>query len=557
MAINITDGFNLNYAAPVDYRMVVANSTARLALTYKYDGLKVFQTDNRNTYLYNSGSSTWGIENSDNISGTGSTNYIPKFTGTNSTTGSWEIGNSPISASGSSVGINTNNQRGSYTYLQIGGTSLTEDPYWYAGQSLPLTIHKGGTTIIGYNWYWTGSANAYFNSAVGSSQILFSDDMAFKTRPGSGSFVYNMIINPGYVIFSNDLTGGTTKSPMIRSQGSTSYSSQTTPDFTWYGDNTTGIFIPSANTIAFTNNGTESVRITSSGSVDIGVGILATASGSVVNQLKLYSHLDSNDVNLEFSNVRNSTGPDWLTSGYRIQAKVDSYYMGYIQFNGTNNDAGISFGTGYTFDNWSNTYQVMRIDLDGRIFIGASSSTALNSVAVLQIKSDSTKYEGIVHRSINDANIIFAFQNSSGATRGNIGGINSSSIAYSTTSDKRLKTNIQEMPSMYNIVKNLKPSIFNWKDDNQEDYGFIAQEVYKLIPNLRGKMSEDYCDVNSPDFDIENPIKKDGTEHYYGLDYGKLTPYLTKALQETMEKLETLTNKIKNANTLEDLKSSL
>lgn len=265
MAINITDGFNLNYAAPVDYRMVVANSTARLALTYKYDGLKVFQTDNRNTYLYNSGGSTWDIENSDKISGTGSTNYIPKFTGTNSTTGSLEIGNSPISASGSNVGINTNNPTGAYTYLQIGGTSLTEDPYWYAGQSLPLTIHKGGTSIIGYNWYWTGSTDAYFNSTVGSSQILLYDGMAFKTRPGSGSFVYNMIINPGYVIFSNDITGGTTKSPMIRSQGSTSYSSQTTPDFTWYGDNTTGIFMPSANTIAFTNNGTQSVIIESNG----------------------------------------------------------------------------------------------------------------------------------------------------------------------------------------------------------------------------------------------------------------------------------------------------
>ena len=63
MAINITDGFNLNYAAPVDYRMVVANSTARLALTYKYDGLKVFQLDTRVSYIWNpSGSGNWNIE---------------------------------------------------------------------------------------------------------------------------------------------------------------------------------------------------------------------------------------------------------------------------------------------------------------------------------------------------------------------------------------------------------------------------------------------------------------------------------------------------------------
>ena len=39
----------------------------------------------------------------------------------------------------------------------------------------------------------------------------------------------------------------------------------------------------------------------------------------------------------------------------------------------------------------------------------------------------------------------------------------------------------------------------------------------------------------------ENPIKKDGTEHYYGLDYGKLTPYLTKALHIHLFKLNLLT----------------
>jgi hypothetical protein len=231
--------------------------------------------------------------------------------------------------------------------------------------------------------------------------------------------------------------------------------------------------------------------------------------------------------------------------------------MGYIQFNG-DNETGISFGTGYQSDtDYSNNSERMRINAIGRVNIGTASSTNLDSTAVLQIRSDLEKYEGIVHRPINDANTIFAFLNSSGTQRGLIDGTNASTVAYTTSSDKRLKDNIQEMPSMYNIVKNLKPSKFNWKYDNQEDYGFIAQEVYKLIPNLRGKMSEDYCDVNSPNFDIDNPIRKDGTEHYYGLDYGRFTPYITKALQETMEKLETLTNKIKIANSLEDLKSSL
>jgi hypothetical protein len=38
--------------------------------------------------------------------------------------------------------------------------------------------------------------------------------------------------------------------------------------------------------------------------------------------------------------------------------------------------------------------------------------------------------------------------------------------------------------------------------------------------------------------DWENPITKDGKEHIYSLDYGRFTPYLTKALQETIEMVE-------------------
>lgn len=329
MAINITDGFNLNYAAPVDYRMVVADSTARLALTYKYNGLKVFQLDNRVGYIWNSGGSgNWDIENSDKISGSGTTNYIPKFTGIDPVTGSSQIGNSPIFASGSNVGIGTNNPRGSYTYLQLGGTSLIEDPYWYAGQSLPLVVHRGASTVIGHNWYWSGSSDAYFNSAVGSSAIVFyNNTMTLTTRNGSGAFVHNMVIYPGYAVFSDDtINVTTTKSPMIRSQGSSSYSSQTTPDFTWYGDNTTGIFIPSTNTIAFTNNGTESVRIKSNGYV--GIGNSTATYKLTVSGLFQGSSDTSKTVGGQVLNVGSSI---WYSDVHLLTGQVSGTNNGFIQ----------------------------------------------------------------------------------------------------------------------------------------------------------------------------------------------------------------------------------
>ena len=99
-------------------------------------------------------------------------------------------------------------------------------------------------------------------------------------------------------------------------------------------------------------------------------------------------------------------------------------------------------------------------------------------------------------------NNIFEFKNSSGTNRGQIRGVSSTVVAYDTSSDRRLKKDIQDMPSMYNTVKNLKPSKFTWKENNQDDYGFIAQEVYSTLPNLRGDIP--YCDITDSKFDIEN-----------------------------------------------------
>jgi hypothetical protein len=70
--------------------------------------------------------------------------------------------------------------------MQFGGMSTGEDPNYYSGQSLPLTIHKGGTTVIGSNWYYTGVGNGYFNSSKGSSLVSLGNegDFYILNRPG-------------------------------------------------------------------------------------------------------------------------------------------------------------------------------------------------------------------------------------------------------------------------------------------------------------------------------------------------------------------------------------
>ena len=63
------------------------------------------------------------------------------------------------------VGIGTNDPK---EYLQIGSGTVV------SGQSLPLTIHKGGSAVIGYNWYYN-SADFVFDLKDGSSKISHED----------------------------------------------------------------------------------------------------------------------------------------------------------------------------------------------------------------------------------------------------------------------------------------------------------------------------------------------------------------------------------------------
>ena len=62
-------------------------------------------------------------------------------------------------------------------------------------------------------------------------------------------------------------------------------------------------------------------------------------------------------------------------------------------------------------------------------------------------------------------------------------------VAYGSPSDKRLKENIKPIKNPLGKIKKLKGVTFDWKKsenilDIKEDYGFIAQDVQKVIPEL-------------------------------------------------------------------------
>ena len=78
--MQIIDGFTVNTAKPIDDRLVTSGTASRNAIVYKYNGLRVYDTDSKQPYVWNG--SIWTSESSSSvtISGTTTIGNIPVFT---------------------------------------------------------------------------------------------------------------------------------------------------------------------------------------------------------------------------------------------------------------------------------------------------------------------------------------------------------------------------------------------------------------------------------------------------------------------------------------------
>jgi len=86
--------------------------------------------------------------------------------------------------------------------------------------------------------------------------------------------------------------------------------------------------------------------------------------------------------------------------------------------------------------------------------------------------------------------------------------------AWSTSSDYRLKNNIVDTHFGINDLMKIPVRDYTYKADaaNTPTTGFIAQELYEIFPNA-----------------VTKPAK---AEEMWSVDYGKVTPLLTKAIQD-------------------------
>ena len=127
----------------------------------------------------------------------------------------------------------------------------------------------------------------------------------------------------------------------------------------------------------------------------------------------------------------------------------------------------------------------------------------------------------------------------SGATTGSITSTGNNATQYNTSSDYRLKENVDYDWDATTRLKQLKPCRFNWIDDdtNTLEDGFLAHEVSSIVPNaVTGEKDAVYTEEEAAD---EMHIDA-GDIKRQQLDNSKLIPLLVKTIQELEARIATL-----------------
>lgn len=123
---------------------------------------------------------------------------------------------------------------------------------------------------------------------------------------------------------------------------------------------------------------------------------------------------------------------------------------------------------------------------------GGNISKPINEGYVHQVKNGSLDINGVGGLGVaSDVVIAGRVGIGTGTTtrRLQVGGdVEASAFYYS--SDESLKKNVQTLENSLNKILNLRGVSFDWKSDDSENIGLIAQEVEKIFPELVGENSK-------------------------------------------------------------------
>ena len=189
--------------------------------------------------------------------------------------------------------------------------TLTDTPY--SANSILVTV-DGIVQTATTNYTVSGTTLSFGSSAPDSGAVITVVHMGFSS--GNKAVMDNSIttVKLNSAGIAPTITGGTINGATFAA------GAVTTPSITTTGDTNTGIYFPTADTIAFTEGGTEAMRINSSGNVGIGTN-------SPNTPLQVNGTIKSYDSGVSNSNLilRNSTTGD--AAGFGLQQDGVNTYL--------------------------------------------------------------------------------------------------------------------------------------------------------------------------------------------------------------------------------------
>ena len=218
-----------------------------------------------------------------------------------------------------------------------------------------------------------------------------------------------------------------------------------------------------------------------------------------------------------------------------------------------NNDAGIIH---YSHDGTHMAFTVegaekMRILSGGQFLVG---TTAMKADGFCSISFPGASTRGMTLFDYEaDSTANFMQFNSNGTECGRVQKNGTNSVSFTTSSDYRLKENVDYDFDATTRLKELKPARFNWIADETNTLvdGFIAHEISSVIPEaITGTKDAMHPEVlytaddELPEGKNIGDVKEATKINPQGIDQSKLVPLLTKALQEAITKIETLETKV-------------
>ena len=412
------------------------------------------------------------------------------------------------------IGAGGNNlNSGYFDTVESGINTDTLELCYYSGEGVRVG------TAAAHKYLYAGAIRSYAQSAAWDANLrLYSSD---------GTNYWNILCDNG---LNDTLRFAKNNAEKFRIEDGRTYS----PQYMQVGDATAAGYA--------TNDGSWGARLNVSDSVHSKIEVSQEA-----NSMRSLWYAHTGHDTVKFGTSTNHGLELWTNSTARINIANDGLIdmTGASQINLTdgyekvtiNGNQFLSYGAGshlWLISNAgaANSSRYVELvmgtewDWDDQIqmrYIPAASGTAGGVFRLGQTSKNSATYNHTTTFFYFNGADRFKFENDGDfIATGNI-------TAYGSTSDIRLKENIEVIADPIEKVCKLKGITFNYKEDGKRSTGLIAQDLEQVLPEAV--------------YETEG-MEKDSEDTYKAIRYGNVVGLLVEAIKEQQEQIEALKNEI-------------